>query len=459
MRFLIECTYVYEHPQDNSGIQRVVRNVVNNLKHLNTSIECIPVMLKHDKVYRVKSLAPTVERKLTPRLQSWLTTQHDRLGKLRQRINLYQAARERTGPFRNSPLLRDMLGIACRIGRLGCVVPRKILSYISLNYVDTSRAEELECRPDDVLILLDSSWHADFFPVAERLKSEGIRIVSVIYDLIPLTHPQFCDEGLVRVFEHWFDWVTRTADGFIAISKTIIEQVQHEVQWRLGQEAATQRWFDYFHLGSDLDQANPHMVVRQEVKQMFRQRPVYLMVSTIEPRKNHKYLLDAFEQLWSQGQNVGLCFIGKVGWKTEQLIERIRQHPQLGKQLFMWNDLSDRELEYCYMNARSLVFPSYVEGFGLPLVEAMQRGLPAMASDIPVFREIGGDAMAYFGLSDPSTLANLVKQFESTGSFPAEGDLAKWKWLSWKDSAGQFISRVQRNIQPVAPRGSGARRA
>ena len=352
-----------------------------------------------------------------------------------------------------------MLSLACRTARLGCAAPQKVLSYISLNYVDTARAEELECQPDDVLVLLDSSWHADFFPVAERLKSEGIRIVSVIYDLIPLTHPQFCDEGLVRVFEHWFDWVTRTADGFIAISKTIIEQVQHEVQWRLGQEAATQRWFDYFHLGSDLDQANPHMVVRQEVKQMFRQRPVYLMVSTIEPRKNHKYLLDAFEQLWSQGQNVGLCFIGKVGWKTEQLIERIRQHPQLSKHLFMWNDLSDRELEYCYMNARSLVFPSYVEGFGLPLVEAMQRGLPAMASDIPVFREIGGDAMAYFGLSDPSTLANLVKQFESTGSFPAKGDLAKWKWLSWKDSADQFISRVQRNTQPVASGGSGARRA
>src|SRR5690606_32593278 len=81
------------------------------------------------------------------------------------------------------------------------------------------------------------------------------------------------------------------------------------------------------------------------------------------------------------------------------------------------------------------------------------------ASDIPVFREIGGDSMAYFGLSDPSTLANLVKQFESTGSFSAKWDLAKWKWLSWKDSADQFISRVQRNTQPVASGGSGARRA
>lgn len=458
MRFLIECTYVYEHPHDNSGIQRVVRNVINNLQHLETTVECIPVILKQGKVYRVKQLAPPAKQKVKPRLQAWLTLQHDRLARMRQRVNLYQAARERSALFSNSAVLRRVLALTCSAVRVGFALPQKCLAYISLNYVDTSRIQELPCRSDDVLVLLDSSWHADFFPVAEELKSRGVRIVSVIYDLIPLTHPQFCDENLVRVFEHWFDWVTRTADGFIAISHTIIEQVQHEVQQRLGQTAAEQRWFDYFHLGSDLDQADPRTAVRAEVEQMFRQRPIYLMVSTIEPRKNHAYLLDAFDKLWSEGHEVGLCFVGKVGWKTEQLIERVRQHPHLGKKLFMWNDLSDRELEYCYLNARSLVFPSYVEGFGLPLVEAMQRGLPVMASDIPVFREIGGDSMAYFELAEPDTLASLVRQFEHGGVFPAEGDMSKWKWLSWNDSTVQLINRVHQHTQ-LAIGGTGARRA
>lgn len=458
MRFLIECTYVYEHPQDNSGIQRVVRNVINNLQGLESTVECIPVILRQDKVYRVKQLAPPAKQDVRPRLQAWLTLQHDRLTRMRQRVNLYQAARERNAPFRNSRLLRRLLGLTCSAARLGFALPQKCLSFISLNYVDTSRIQELQCRPDDVLVLLDSSWHADFFPVAEQLKSQGVRIVSVIYDLIPLTHPQFCDEGLVRVFDHWFDWVTRTADGFIAISRTIIEQVQHEVRERLGPTAAEQRWFDYFHLGSDLDQADPRTAVRPEVQQMFQQRPIYLMVSTIEPRKNHTYLLDAFDTLWSDDQDVGLCFVGKVGWKTEQLIERVRQHPQLGSRLFMWNDLTDRELEYCYLNARSLVFPSHVEGFGLPLVEAMQRGLPAMASDIAVFREIGGDSMAYFDLASPDTLASLVRQFENSGVFPAAGDMSQWQWLSWNDATVQLVSRVHQHTQPAAG-GTGASRA
>jgi len=459
MRFLIECTYVYEHPQDNSGIQRVVRNVVNNLERLEMAVECVPVMFKHGEVYQVDRLGLAEKQKIRPRLQSWLSRQHDRLGRLGQRVNLYQAARERTDLYRNSPILRGMLALVCKAARMAFLLPQKCLSHISLNYVDTSRVQELQCEADDVLILLDSSWHADFFPVAERLQSEGVRIVSVIYDLIPLTHPQFCDEGLVRVFEHWFDWVARTADGFIAISQTIIDQVQHQVQRKLGEEAASQRWFDYFHLGSDLDQINPRTAIRPAVKKMLEQRPIYLMVSTIEPRKNHSYLLDAFEQLWGQDQNIGICFVGKIGWKTEQLIDRVRQHPQLNTHLFMWNDLTDRELEYCYMNARSLVFPSYVEGFGLPLVEAMQRGLPVMASDIPVFREIGGDTIAYFDLSDPVTLTNLVRQFESSDVFPAQGDMSTWKWLSWQDSTRQLITRVHENTEISNTGGRGARRA
>ncbi|MET1079406.1 MAG: glycosyltransferase family 1 protein [Pseudomonas sp.] len=440
MRLLIECTYVYDHPEDNSGIQRVVRNIVNNLDALSEQATCVPVILKNDKVYSVTQLSPSRGR--MPSLQTWLSHQHDRLGRLRNRIWLAHAQRERRWPFQFSPLLRFFLRLACKVLSFCLAIPQKILARLSLRYVDKARAVELSCQPGDVLVLLDSSWHADFFPVAERLQQQGVGIVSVIYDLIPLTHPQFCDEGLVRVFENWFDWIARTADGFIAISQTISDQVRSEVQWRLGRDVAAERWFDHFHLGSELDQVNPRAVVRQDVQRMFKGRSVYLMVSTIEPRKNHLYLLKAFERLWEEGSEVALCFVGKVGWKTEKLIEQIRQHPKLNTCLFMYNDLSDRELEYCYSHSRALVFPSYVEGFGLPLVEAMQRGLPAMASDISVFREIGGDSMAYFGLSEPESLCRLVRRFESTGVFPAVTCLSHWTWLSWKGSAAQLIERV-----------------
>lgn len=133
------------------------------------------------------------------------------------------------------------------------------------------------------------------------------------------------------------------------------------------------------------------------------------------------------------------------------LIERIQRHPQLDSRLFMFNNLTDQSLEHAYRHSTALVFPSYVEGFGLPLVEAMQRGLPAMGSDIAVFREIGGEFMTYFDLDDPQSLANLVIEMERTGVFPATRNLDQWQWLSWRQASAQLVERIECHISEVVP--------
>jgi len=183
--------------------------------------------------------------------------------------------------------------------------------------------------------------------------------------------------------------------------------------------------------------------VNKDIENVFAEgAPIYLMVSTIEPRKNHAYLLDAFEILWAQGIDVRLCIIGKIGWKCEMLVERIRSHREYGKRLFMCNRVDDSSLEFAYRSSRALLFPSVVEGFGLPLVEAMQRGLPAMASDIPVFREVGRDFLAYFDLQDPASLADQVAAYERTDRFPAQQGIREWQWPGWREASQEFVDKV-----------------
>ena len=456
MRFLIECTYVYEHPQDNSGIQRVVRNIIRELVAQQPEVECVPVMMNSSKHYRVLSLAPLAADMRTSWRQAWIV----RLEHLRNRYWWWHSRLERLWPFGRSKLARRLLYWSCKLASLAITLPLHGMLWLNRNAQPApQRAVPLQPQTGDQLILLDSSWHADFFPLAEKLKRQGVGIVSVIYDLIPLTHPQFCDAGLVKVFDRWFDWIAETADGFMAISKTISQQVDAEIQRRLGAEAAGLRWHGHFHLGSELDLLRDDARLNSDLQRMFRDpAPVYLMVSTIEPRKNHRYLLDAFELLWAQGSDARLCIIGKIGWKCEALVERVKRHPQLGKRLFMFNRINDKSLEYAYANARALVFPSYVEGFGLPLVEAMQRGLPAMASDIPVFREIGGEFMAYFDLDEPQTLADKIMQFESSNVFPAGRSVTEWQWIGWREASQQLVSgtlqglRRQVSGQANAPR-------
>ncbi|WP_434594089.1 glycosyltransferase family 4 protein [Pseudomonas sp. R4-83] len=446
-RLLVECTYVFEHPDANSGIQRVVRNVIQQLPAADENIECIPVVMIDGGLYEVKSLAPLKSLKL------------DLIGlrvKLEQWANAFwlrHRAVERRWPFNRWHFTRRVLYVGCRLTAFACLsLPMRLLERALKGKHIPERCVPLAHRAGDQLVLLDSSWHANFFPLAEQLKRDGVGIVSVIYDLIPLTHPQFCDAGLVKVFNDWFDWIARTADGYVAISTTIRDQVREEMQRRIGSHQVGRRWFDYFHLGSELDLSDADAEVDRGLQQMFvSPEPVFLMVSTIEPRKNHAYLLDAFERAWAGGSKARLCIVGKIGWKCEALIERIRKHPELNRRLFMYNALSDKSLEHAYSHATALVFPSYVEGFGLPLVEAMQRGLPAMASDIPVFREIGGDYMAYFDLANPQSLTDLVISLEHSGVFPAALSLEHWRWLSWREASAQLVERIARNLDASLP--------
>ncbi len=446
-RLLVECTYVFEHPTANSGIQRVVRNVIQQLPATDETVECIPVVMIDGGLYEVKSLAPLKSPKLDlvslrVKLEQWANT-----------FWLRHRALERRRPFSQSHFARRVLYVGCRLSAFACFsLPMRVLERVLKGKTIPERCVPLAHRAGDQLVLLDSSWHANFFPLAEQLKRDGVGIISVIYDLIPLTHPQFCDAGLVKVFNDWFDWIARTADGYVAISTTIRDQVREEMLRRIGAQQVEQRWFDYFHLGSELDLSDAGAEVDRALLQMFKTaEPVFLMVSTIEPRKNHAYLLDAFERAWTTGSTARLCIVGKIGWKCDALVERIRKHPELNRRLFMYNSLSDRSLEHAYSHATALVFPSYVEGFGLPLVEAMQRGLPAMASDIPVFREIGGDYMAYFDLADPQSLTDLVTGMEHSGKFPAALSLEQWRWLSWREASAQLVQRIERNLNASLP--------
>jgi O-antigen biosynthesis alpha-1,2-rhamnosyltransferase len=440
-RILIECTYVFDHPDDNTGIQRVVRNIVQRLASVRVGAEAVPVIVREGRLWKVNRLRPdtqSIDR--TKRIRDALRSVRDRFWGLHGRI-------ERRPLFNRHYNARRVLHWSCKLLILPISAPLWALQgFRAQDQAYKRRVEDLISREGDIFLLLDSSWHAEVFEVADRLGSEGVDVVSVIYDLIPLTHPQFCDPPLVDAFERWFEWIVTTASGFICISDTVSQTVKRKLAEKVTKPAMYAPWHDYFHLGSELD-----LVARGAIDPGVRaafagKAPTYLIVSTIEPRKNHSYLIDAFEEIWKVGSSARLCIIGRVGWKCEALIERINRHPEFGSRLFMFNKVDDRNLEYAYTRARALIMPSFIEGFGLPIVEAMQRGVRAIASDIPVFREVGGEYVAYVDPYDHSTLADMVLALEASGEFPAARTIEDWKWLTWEDSCEQLLSRTLSNV-------------
>ncbi len=130
--------------------------------------------------------------------------------------------------------------------------------------------------------------------------------------------------------------------------------------------------------------------------------PYLLAVGTLEPRKNLPALLDAFRLLRRQGRDLQLLLVGRQGWTQSLPLGDLAPHVRLV------GALPDEDLPNLYAGAACLVLPSFYEGFGLPLVEAMAAGTPAVASDIPALREVGGEAALYADPRDPASFAHAI---------------------------------------------------
>ena len=184
---------------------------------------------------------------------------------------------------------------------------------------------------------------------------------------------------------------------------------------------------------------------RTEVAAIFAKadRP-FLMVGTIEPRTNHALVLDAFERFWAAGGNAPLVVIGRRGWQCDATLRRFTALAAAGRPFTHIGDATDADLQYAYRHARCLIFPSVAEGFGLPIVEALAQALPAIASDIPVHREVGGDLTTYIPLGDPAHLAALLRSIEDGSTVltaPAPGTV---HLPTWAESAAALQSEIDR---------------
>jgi len=414
VRVFLDATYIWS-TDHKTGIQRVVRNILDLSRRLGEKLDivCQPVVWSSGHFHPI----------------GWPITSKEGVGLL----------------VRVRRQIRKVLEF---------ILPRALWLLIQIFYtyakqlVKRFRPSGLGLPPpvkfkeENILVLLDSSWEIPFWETIRKLRKSGVKVGFVVYDLIPVISPQFCDAALVFAFHSWLTKAITQTDFSLSISEATRAHLEFYLKRsRIKNPPKT----DSFRLGADfIKHEGESQVVREKVREVFEKRGFkpYIAVGTVEPRKNHQYLLDAFELLWKRGLEGRLVLIGKVGWMIEPLIERIKNHREFGKRLFMFNDLSDAELVFAYKNAKALLLPSIIEGFGLPIIETLHYKLPVFASDIPVFREVGGDFCAYFPLDSPYVLAQLISDFEKTGHFPAKRAPGEFRWPNWEESTKEFLEKV-----------------
>ncbi len=445
-RLYIECTHTAETGL-NTGIQRVVRKIINQLGSELPDGTPITLVSIHDGIfYSLAELPDYREIKKDSLIDSaplLLPTQSlkNKVIHFLRRIRMTIVNNIQWKPLHNflaAP--RSAFGLS-RIIYFLTLQPYRYMKFQAALNLDES-VQAIEFVQGDVILMLDSSWHLPAWEALAKAKEKGVIVISVIYDLIPITHPQFCEASLGKVFSTWFEKASDKVDGYIAISQTVRETLQRYLISQ-GANFDSQR-LGFFYLGADI--ATTTEYARTELKNTISKKDSYLIVSTIEPRKNHQYLLDVFTRLWKEGYFVKLHIVGRIGWKVDELLTQIEQHPEFNKKLFIWHDLDDAELVYCYKHSKALVFPSYVEGFGLPIIEAQHHHLPVLASDTPIHREVGGESVIYFDINkkQDQNLVRKIAQIEMGNLQLKEGAKFQLEQFTWQQSAETLCHEIQR---------------
>lgn len=299
------------------------------------------------------------------------------------------------------------------------------------------KGARISIKPGDIFLGLDLS--SRILPRHHRQvrawRRKGARIAIVVYDLLPARHPEWFNEKQSIYFGKWLRFIGRHADQALCISRSIAQDLE---QW-LQQEKLVRPKHSIdikaFPLGGDLRQSKPTQGITETEKAMLERlqnRQFVLMVGTIEPRKGHARALDAFDQLFfSRPEDAPiLAIVGRTGWKSEDVEERIRRHPSINDRIFWFSNASDEFLDILYRKCRGVLFPTFAEGFGLPIVEAMSHGRPVLARDLPVFREISSPLISYFHDDTDVALAQSITEWLGNienKQKPCQQDVPTWQ--------------------------------
>jgi|GEM_PF-478097 len=249
-----------------------------------------------------------------------------------------------------------------------------------------------------VFLLLGAAWvFPSYFIALRRLKRNGVKFVALLHDLIPIIIPRLCDKGTAEVFKIFLRRLLRNADHLLTVSENTRRDLigYCEANGLICPPASVTK------NGQSLD------LVATRRKTTPVEGDFVLFVSTIEGRKNHDFALRLWENLKTRyGATMPkLVLVGRLGWRVEGFVEALYEKNFLDGTVVLLSDVSDGTLAALYADCLFTIYPSFYEGWGLPVGESLSFGKVCLASQTSAIPEAGGDFAIYF---DPASLEDAT---------------------------------------------------
>jgi glycosyltransferase involved in cell wall biosynthesis len=314
-------------------------------------------------------------------------------------------------------------------------------------FADVQEIELFKPQENELSIFfdMDSVWniHPKRIHLYPELKKNNYTIINYLYDLSPVILPQYSHENTCRNFISFLTAAYSYTDmvffdsasaekNFLNIKKQL--EVTREIPTRVTG------------LGSDFSQQNNIIKPNQKLKAILDKKYI-LFVGTIEPRKDQELVLDAFETLAKKYSDLNLVLIGKQGWKVEEFIKRINNHPLKDKQFYYLNDIDDDTLSLFYQNAWIVIYLSKHEGYGLPIAESLRHNNITIASKNSSMYEVGKNYSDYIVYNSQNEIIDIISlYYDNPQLYQEKKQLIKnsFKPASWDSFSASIMEIFKR---------------
>ena len=295
-------------------------------------------------------------------------------------------------------------------------------------------------RPSTRRILVKASPNSLTRPrlIGRILGYEHARLVCLVHDLIPLQFPEYGRADGVAKHEARIDTIVRLADGIITNSHATMTSLRPWIE-RSGRAPE----IAVAHLGTHIAAALP-------TQPRPAGRPYFVCIGTIEPRKNHLLLLNLWRRLSEErGADAipRLLVIGRRGWENEQVVDMLDRCAALRGCVEEYQGLPDRQVQALLAGSRGLLMPSFAEGYGMPVSEAIAQGVPVLCSDLPALREAGGHVPEFLDPLDGPAWLRAIENLASDDSSMARDQSERrrqWRAPSWSDHIAILLQLLHR---------------
>lgn len=279
----------------------------------------------------------------------------------------------------------------------------KILLYVFLSFFSINRLGNTEGKR----LLNISHSGLDDTRYAQNIERFGLKPIYFIHDLIPIEYPEYSRLGEAQRHQQRLNTALDTATSMIIVNSN---DTQNRLKLYADGLKAPHPQCVVAHLGiTSLSQSD---------EKAFLSQPYFVIIGTIEGRKNHVLILNIWRDLVNTiGEDTPLLvIIGQRGWEASHVFTLLDRCESIRPYILEQPKCSDTELSRWLIHARALLFPSFVEGYGLPLVEALSMGVPVIASDLAVFREIANDTPEYVNPIDGIGWQTMIQEYTQSNS-------------------------------------------